>query len=195
MRKLVFLFIFIFAMFTPVHAHAESPVRLVIDGAEVHDLPAPPIILNDRTLVPVREVFERVGGVVGWHAGHRQVSLFVGDCVLVMTIDELTASLNGEHIEMHIPPIIHNDRTMVPLRIIAEALGADVGWDGDARIVSISRDGTRLYLAVDAPLPDGMGVPLIRQSRTFVPLRYVSEALGANVRWDSANFAVYVYEG
>jgi N-acetylmuramoyl-L-alanine amidase len=114
----------------------------VIDGSEVFNLPAPPIILNDRTLVPVREVFERVGGTIGWHSGHRQVSLFYGDDVLVMTIDYNTANLNGSLIEMDIPPIIHNDRTMVPLRFPAEVFGFDVDWDADERAAIVNSAGS-----------------------------------------------------
>ncbi|MCL2387568.1 MAG: N-acetylmuramoyl-L-alanine amidase family protein [Defluviitaleaceae bacterium] len=134
------LFVLIFIAPVAVFASNE-PVRLVIDGTEVLDLPAPPMIVDDRTLVPVREVFERVGGIVGWHSGHRQVSLFYGDNVLVMTIDDTTANLNGNRIEMQVPPIIYNDRTMVPLRFPAEVFGFDVDWDSETRaaIVNSSR--------------------------------------------------------
>jgi len=139
-HKFLFLTIFaaVLAFMPAIALGANPPVRLVIDGVEVPDLPAPPIILNDRTLVPVREVFERVGGVVGWHAGHRQVSLFYGDYVLVLTIDELSANLNGDAILMDIPPIIVEDRTMVPLRFPAEVFGFDVDWDAYRRAAIVN---------------------------------------------------------
>ena len=136
-------------------------VRLVIDGGLVEDLTAPPIIINDRTLVPVREVFERVGGVVGWNETHRQVSLFYGDEVLVMTIDETSVNLNGNVIEMQTPPIIHNERTMVPLRFPAEMFGFEVDWDNNARAAvvnspingnGVSQNGAVLTGVYDAPL-------------------------------------------
>jgi len=91
-------------------------------------------------------------------------------------------------------PFITDDRTMVPLRIIAEALGADVGWNAPTRTVSIVQGGRNLNLIIDIPLPDGMGTPVIVNGRTFVPVRYVSEMLGASVRWDGTNRAVYVYQ-
>ena len=85
------------------------------------------------------------------------------------------------------------DRTMVPLRIIAEAMDASVRWEGWSRSVFITRGGVEVRLQIDEPLPDGMGTPVLVNDRTFVPLRYVSEVLGASVRWNDATRAVYVY--
>ena len=90
-------------------------------------------------------------------------------------------------------PFIADERAMVPLRNIAEALGATVGWHDETRTVTITRDTTVLTLAIDQPLPDGMGTAVIVYDRTFVPARYVSEMLGATVRWDDVNSAVYIY--
>ncbi|MCL1878759.1 MAG: stalk domain-containing protein [Defluviitaleaceae bacterium] len=87
---------------------------------------------------------------------------------------------------------IQTDRTMVPLRAIAEGLGAGVEWNEVTRTAHINRGAVTISLPVDQPLPGGMGVPMIVDGRTFVPLRYVSEVLGETVRWDPANRAVYV---
>jgi len=86
------------------------------------------------------------------------------------------------------------NRTMMPLRTVAEALGAQVNWVEATRTAIIFRDGIMLYLPVDAALPGGMGRPAIVQGRTFVPLAYVTEMLGATIRWDAAARAVYVTE-
>jgi|GEM_PF-4190695 len=84
-------------------------------------------------------------------------------------------------------------RTMVPLRIIAEALGKEVAWNPYTRTVTIFTDTSQLSLTIGEPLPGGMGVPVIVNDRTFVPLRYVSEMLGAVVEWDAVNKEVRVY--
>ncbi|MCL2420565.1 MAG: Ig-like domain-containing protein [Defluviitaleaceae bacterium] len=84
------------------------------------------------------------------------------------------------------------NRTMVPLRLIAEALDARVAWVAEVRMVIIVTDEAILTLFVDAPLPDGMGMPMIVNDRTFVPLAYVSQMLGAQVSWDSEALAVYI---
>ena len=82
---------------------------------------------------------------------------------------------------------------MVPLRLIAEALGATVYWDAADRAVDILHSGQRLSLTIGQPLPDDMGTPVIIGNRTFVPLRYVAEMLGAAVRWEPDTSAAYVY--
>ena len=89
-----------------------------------------------------------------------------------------------------------HDRTMVPLRTIAEALGAAVSWVAETGTVVIERDGITIQLQVDTELFDAQGIsmgrPMIVQDRTFVPLAYVAQMLGAYVRWDGAARAVYI---
>jgi len=106
-----------------------SQVRLVVDGNELFGLDSPPIILNNRVMVPARAVFERVGGRVEWNYLHRQITVHYGSDILVMTVGQTQAVLNGRGIAMEVPPVILNDRTLIPLRFPAEAFGFDVAWD------------------------------------------------------------------
>jgi|GEM_PF-2585421 len=85
-------------------------------------------------------------------------------------------------------------RTMVPIRAVSEGLGATVTWNRETRNVTIIRGDVTLVINVDSELPDGMGTPTIIDGRTFVPLAYVSEQLGATVDWDGTAQAVYVSE-
>jgi len=85
------------------------------------------------------------------------------------------------------------DRTMIPLRAVSEALGAEVEWIGATRTVLIFIHDEIDTLLVDVSIPGGMGVPVIISDRVLVPLRFVAERLGAEVRWDGANRAAYVY--
>jgi alpha-tubulin suppressor-like RCC1 family protein len=103
---------------------------------------------------------------------------------------------NGISVTSDVAPFIDpaTNRTMIPLRAIAEGLGAIVDWDDATRTVHIFRNGEMVSLTIDMPLPDGMGTAIILNGRTFVPLRYVSEILGAEVHWDEANQAVYIYQ-
>ncbi|MCL2199885.1 MAG: N-acetylmuramoyl-L-alanine amidase family protein [Defluviitaleaceae bacterium] len=141
MKKLVTILILAAVFLMPSFAYANGDIRLVIDGSEMQNLSTPPIIVGERTLVPARDVFERVGGIVGWHSGHRQVSLFFGDDVIVLTIDERTAQLNGNLIQMDVPPIIYNDSTMIPLRFPAEVFGFDVDWLAEESIAIVNSPG------------------------------------------------------
>ena len=133
---LTFFTIFCASFF--VSANATTNIRLIIDNQEIGGLPSPPIIRDDSVLVPARAVFERMGGVVGWHSGNRQVTVFHGDDVLVMTIDDNVAMLNGRPVLMPTPPIIINESTMIPLRFPGEAFGFDVRWDRENRAAIIN---------------------------------------------------------
>ena len=113
---------------------------------------------------------------------------------LRFTINSNHFSHNGTTQQADAAPFISHGRAMVPLRIVAEALGVEVDWDNDTRTVIIAGRGETMYLVVDVPLPDDMGTPIIVNGLTFVPVRYVSEKLGATVRWDGENASVYVYQ-
>ncbi|NPV71532.1 MAG: DUF1343 domain-containing protein [Firmicutes bacterium] len=97
------------------------------------------------------------------------------------------------------PYIDGSNRTMVPLRAIAESLGALVHWDGDRRLVTIVKGELTVKLTIGSRTAEVNGlrksmdtVPVIRQNRTMVPLRYVGEFLGASVDWDGASRTVTV---
>ena len=90
-----------------------------------------------------------------------------------------------------------NDRTMVPVRFISEAFGANVEWDGNARVVTVNQPGTEIKLTIDsneytvnsvAKTMDTTAV--INNDRTFVPLRAIGEALGYNVNWNNGAIVI-----
>jgi hypothetical protein len=106
--------------------------------------------------------------------------------------------LDGEAMNFEVPPFIEQERTMVPLRAIFEALGAVVKWNGETRTVTATREDLEIKLVIDGPAyKNGETVSLdvpavIVNSRTFVPLRFVSEALGGTVTWDNTSKTVTI---
>jgi len=99
--------------------------------------------------------------------------------------------LDDQQLSFDVVPTIENGRTLVPLRAIFEALGADVSWDGATQTVTATKDATQIKLQIGVKTAYKNGSPVtldvpskIISDRTLVPLRFVSEALGANVRWD-----------
>jgi hypothetical protein len=84
------------------------------------------------------------------------------------------------------------NRTMVPLRVIAEIFGAEVGWVSQTRAATIEFGGMNLVISVDEPLPNEMGVAHNVEGRIFVPIAYIIDAFGAEIRWDGATQTVYV---
>ena len=106
-----------------------------------------PVIVNDRTLVPIRAIIENMGGTVGWEADTRAVTLDYEKDEIKLTIDSTTAYLNGEAAELDTAPAIINDRTMLPIRFIAESFKFDVAWDGASKTITIVK------AASDVPEP------------------------------------------
>ena len=93
---------------------------------------------------------------------------------------------------MDVAPLIMADRTMVPLRFVAEALGAEVGWDAPSNTATVKLDGKTLQVTIGV-LSSGMDVPaIILSDRTFVPLRFVSESLGCQVVWNGADQSIVI---
>ena len=100
-----------------------------------------PVIINDRTLLPIREVVEELGGTVGWNGDTREVTLGYNGSEIVLTIDSTAAALNDVAQTLDTAPTIINDRTMLPIRFIAEGFGWDVEWNGDTQEVTITMSG------------------------------------------------------
>ena len=97
------------------------------------------------------------------------------------------------------PFIDSNGRTQVPVRFVAEALGATVGWDPVAKRVDIGRGGISISMTIGVKEIVVLNVkkpmdtaPIILESRTFVPLRFVSEGFGSKVEWSAATRTVHI---
>ena len=106
-------------------------------------------------------------------------------------------NLDGKRLSFEVAPIIENDRTLVPLRAIFEAIGAHVEWDASTNTVTATRDGIKVVLTIGSTQPtvDGqawnLDVPAkIVKDRTLAPLRFVGEAFGGKVGWDQATYTV-----
>lgn len=98
---------------------------------------------------------------------------------------------NGQVNNVDVAPFIENSRTYVPVRYLAEALGASVNWEGATRTVTLTKEKVEVKLVVgnNVITVNGKGrpmdvAPLIRNGRTFLPARYVAEAFGYQVSWD-----------
>lgn len=121
------------------YAHASeqlNPITVYLEGEKL-EFDSNPIIINGRTLVPMRAIFEKLGAHMNWNDDTRTASAQLGDKTASVTIDSVVASANGKETTLDTPPIIQNNRTLVPLRFISESLGADVDWDDKKREVTI----------------------------------------------------------
>jgi len=98
-----------------------------------------PMIVNDRTMVPLRAVFEALGAIVSWDDETKTVTAEIGKDVIELTIGADFMTLNDEKIMLDSIAFIENDRTYVPLRAISEAFKYDVRWNGDTKTVTIKK--------------------------------------------------------
>ena len=95
---------------------------------------------------------------------------------------------------MDVAPLILEGRTFVPLRFVAEALGAKVSWNNESATASVELGDKQIDITV-GERAEGMEegeVPFIRNNRTMVPLRYVSELLGFDVIWDQESQTIKI---
>ncbi len=97
-----------------------------------------PVIVEGRTLVPLRSVFEALGATVEWNNEQRSVTSVKGDVTITLAVDSKEMVVNGEVKMLDVPACIMNDRTLVPVRAVAEAFGAAVEWNNDVRCVVIT---------------------------------------------------------
>ncbi|MBQ3031487.1 MAG: copper amine oxidase N-terminal domain-containing protein, partial [Anaerotignum sp.] len=96
-----------------------------------------PIIKADRTFLPIRLIAETLGATVTWNEAEQSVTIVKDDTTIVIYIGQAFALVNGEPVQLDAPAFIQNDRTYLPVRFIAENLGATVTWDGTANTVTI----------------------------------------------------------
>lgn len=110
---------------------------------------------------------------------------------IILTIGNKVAKVFGEDRANDVAPKIVNDRTMLPARFVAESLGAKVEWDDTAPgIVTITKDDVKIviYICEEYAVVNGEKVKLdspafIENDRTYTPIRFISEELGASVEW------------
>ena len=88
-------------------------------------------------MLPIRLIAETLGATVTWNEAEQSVTIVEGDTTIVIYIGQAFALVNGEPVQLDAPAFIANDRTYLPLRFVAENLGAVVTWDGVARTVTI----------------------------------------------------------
>ncbi|MBR5535298.1 MAG: hypothetical protein IKU60_01485 [Clostridia bacterium] len=139
--------------------YLESGIRLKIDSAAADingvkmTLDSPAYISNNRTMVPLRFISEAFDASVSYDSG--TVTIEKDNTVFKTNIGTKTYTLNGVEKEMDTESVIVNDRTMVPVRVILEAFGMNVEWNGEEKEVTIKRgkarrDKVKIFVASDS---------------------------------------------
>ena len=135
---LMALAVILFTLSLPISASDE--IKVMLDGKEI-SFDVPPQIINGRTMVPIRAVFEALGATLEWNAATRTAKATIDDYVVECTIDSKTMTACGEKIEMDVAPLIVDGRTLMPIRYAAEAFSCKVGWAEPIRTAFITSYG------------------------------------------------------
>ena len=113
-------------------------IIVTINGTAVDFADQQPALVDGRTLVPVRGVFEQLGFEVDWDNENRQAILERDDYIIIITIDSEVFTTNGVEHRFDVPAQTIGGRTMVPIRFVLESVGYELDWDGDTQTVIIS---------------------------------------------------------
>ncbi|CAM2945750.1 copper amine oxidase N-terminal domain-containing protein [Paenibacillus sediminis] len=120
----------------PLSASAArtGPIEVYIDG-KFQPYDQPPVQKDGYTFVPLRGIFESLGAKLELNGN--TIRAVKGNTVIEHTIGEKTAIINGQSTTLAMPSLVINGRTLVPLRFVSEALGAQVEWSSFHRIVYV----------------------------------------------------------
>ena len=139
-QKIFVLIIAAIMLFSSISVFAAEPVTVTLNGNPIEfDVPAQ--IINDRTMVPMRKIFESLGASVDWVEQQQGIIATKDSKIIVMKIgsdlmivSDISAGTQ-EEITLDVPPQIVGDRTLVPVRAISESLGVSVDWVAETQTV------------------------------------------------------------
>lgn len=117
--------------------------EIAVNG-EMHNLIAGelsvvPIIVDQRTMIPIRGLFEALDGRVGWSEREKKITIYYNDCFMELFIGSNIAKFNGLEVEMDVEPFVQNNRSYLPIRFIGEAFGFKVDWRPEDNAIYLTR--------------------------------------------------------
>jgi hypothetical protein len=118
-------------------ASEQAKLALFINGVD-QTAEASPTLVDNTTLVPLRMIFESLGANVEWEQSTQTVTATKDNTTISLSIGSKSAKKNNDEIQLGVSPQLINGKTMVPLRFVSEALGAEVGWDEQTRSININ---------------------------------------------------------
>lgn len=136
-----------------VFVSAKSEITVVVSGEQVK-FDVEPEIIDSRTMVPVRAIFEAMGAKVSWDEPSGTVFAEKLGKTVEFKIGEKEADYSGKKVFMDVPAVIKNGRTLVPARYSAEGMGYIVSWDAETKTVAIYHDAEKLCYYKDSFIPD-----------------------------------------
>lgn len=116
--------------------YADGAISVTLNGDKI-EFDVPPQLIDNRTMVPLRKIFEAMGAVVDWNDNTQTVTATKDDKVVTAKINDRNLYINGAAKTLDVPPMIVDGRTLVPARFVAESFGANVDWVDSTQTVVI----------------------------------------------------------
>lgn len=120
----------------------EKTPKVFCNGNELKP-DVPPVIKENRTLIPIRPITEALGATVQWNERERTVLISKGDTTIQLQVENRIALVNGSRVELDVPAENINSRVFVPLRFISEALKAQVAFYPEGQIVTVNQEAVQ----------------------------------------------------
>jgi len=162
-KKVVSIILIIIMLMSvlPLNAAATSSrasnIRVILDGRTL-SFDVPPMVINNRTMVPMRAIFEALGATVDWNSRTQTATGTRAGTVVVLTIGSRSPTVNGRVVPIDQPGVVVSGRTMVPLRFVSEAFGVNVDWNASTQTVTITRPGAPTH-----PTPTPTPTPAFKE--------------------------------
>ena len=141
MKKFVALTLSALMMCSSVFA---GGISVNLNGENVEFANQAPVIVEGRTLIPLRGVFEKLGYEIGWDAETKSATFTKDNTVVKVTVNANSFTLNGSLVNLDVPAQIVNGSMMLPLRAIGEATGLKVDWDNENKAVNLASDDNKV---------------------------------------------------
>ncbi len=140
MRKRILSLVLVLSLLFAFGIQASAEVRIkILYGKDELVCDVAPMLVNDRTMVPLRAIFEAIGATVDYEEDTQRITAIKGDTTVILRVGDNVMYVDGKEVQLDSPAFVVNGRTLVPLRACAESFGLEVEWWEDARIVKIKK--------------------------------------------------------
>lgn len=149
----LFFLLALIIVISPSLSYSQNAATVEINGIKLI-MDEPPTLVNGRTLVPLRAIFEALNVTPQWDQSTKTVTAKTDKVDMKLKIGSTNAVVNGQNITLDVPGTLVNGRTMVPARFIAETLGAQVDWDASTKTVKIVSADAQVPASPSQSKPD-----------------------------------------
>lgn len=195
-RLLTLLLILLLITQVPVFADTDN-ISVVLDGARL-SFDQPPVMQNNRVLVPLRAIFEALDASVTWDGSTETVTSSKSGTTVKMQINNTQYTINDEIKTMDVPPLLLNSRTLIPVRAVAESFCCMVDWDNATQTVIIKNKIAveTKTVTIEEIVNNGLGIikasyPEIINSSNLSGITNINNQIKASVTSDIETLKTY----